>query len=179
MIISFFKKDPALDAAAALYAAAVEQGRSPALYADFGVPDTVEGRFEMVSLHVYLVLRRLKTREPAAKKVAQKLFDQMFQNMDDSLRELGVGDLSVGRKIRKMAENFYGRVGAYEAALRDGADGADLAKALGRNVFDTVDAQTAGRLADYVRRAAADIQSQPIARIAGGIVRFPEPVGNR
>ena len=186
MILSFFKKDPALDAASALYAAAVDQARAPALYADFGAPDTVEGRFELVALHVYLILRRLKGEDPAAKKVAQKLFDVMFQNMDDSLRELGVGDLSIGKKIRKMAENFYGRVGAYEDALsgggRDGGgqrgdQGGDddaLAAALGRNVFGDEAAPAAAAFARYVRAAAAHIEGQPAARIAGGVVRFPE-----
>lgn len=185
MILSLFKKDPSLDAASALYAAAVEQARAPALYADFGAPDTVEGRFELVTLHVYLILRRLKGEDPAVRKVAQKLFDVMFQNMDDSLRELGVGDLSIGKKIRRMAENFYGRVGAYEEALTGdakdeakeeagGGTGEDaLAAALGRNIFADEAAPAAGAFAGYVRAAAAFIEDQPAARIAGGVVRFP------
>mgnify|MGYP001258874975 FL=1 len=89
MFKALFKKDPALEAGRALYAASVEQARTPALYASLGAPDTVEGRFEMVALHVWLVMRRLKGDE-RAKKVSQCLFDAMFQNMDDSLRELGV-----------------------------------------------------------------------------------------
>jgi len=174
MILSFFKKDPALDAASALYAAAVDQAREPVLYERLGAPDTVEGRFEQVTLHVYLILRRLKGDDQAARAVAQKLFDVMFQNMDDSLRELGVGDLSIGKKIRKMAENFYGRVGAYEDALGpDAADGA-LAAALGRNIFADEASPAAARLAFYMRAAAAAIDAQPPARLAGGVVRFPE-----
>ena len=183
MILSLFKKDPSLDAASALYAAAVEQARAPALYADFGAPDTVEGRFELVTVHVYLILRRLKGEDPAVKKVAQKLFDVMFQNMDDSLRELGVGDLSIGKKIRKMAENFYGRVRAYEEALsgeakngaKDEGDGDALAMALGRNIFGDEAAPAANAFARYVRAAAGFIEDQPAARIAGGVVRFPAP----
>ena len=187
MILSLFKKDPSLDAASALYAAAVEQARAPALYADFGAPDTVEGRFELVTLHVYLILRRLKGEDPAVKKLAQKLFDVMFQNMDDSLRELGVGDLSIGKKIRKMAENFYGRVGAYEEALsgetkndakegpKDETRGDALAIALGRNIFGDEAAPAAAVFARYVRAAAGFIEDQPAARIAGGVVRFPAP----
>ena len=177
MILSLFKKDPSLDAASALYAAAVEQARAPALYADFGAPDTVEGRFELVTLHVYLILRRLKGEDPAVKKVAQKLFDVMFQNMDDSLRELGVGDLSIGKKIRKMAENFYGRVGAYEEVLsgevKEETDRDALAIALGRNIFGDEAAPAARPIARYVRAAAGFIEDQPVARIAGGVVRFP------
>lgn len=164
-----------MDAATALYTAAVEQARSPALYADFGAPDTVEGRFEQVALHVYLILRRLKGDAPQEKKVAQKLFDVMFQNMDDSLRELGVGDLSIGKKIRKLAENFYGRVAAYEDALDEEADEAALAAALGRNIFGDEASPQARPFAVYARTVAASIMEQPTARIAGGVVRFPEP----
>lgn len=171
MIMSLFRKDPAIDAGEALYASAVEQARSEPLYVEIGVPDTVEGRFEMITLHVYLVLRCLKGEEPGAKKVGQKLFDAMFQNMDDSLRELGVGDLSVGKKIRKLAENFYGRVAAYEDALQGAGD--DLAQSLGRNVFLDPEARGARRLAQYVKNAATAIEGQPVARIVGGIVQFP------
>ena len=171
--MSFFKKDPTLEAGEALYAAAVEQARSPVFYADFGTPDTVEGRFEQVALHVYLILRRLKDDQPGAKKVGQKLFDVMFQNMDDALRELGVGDMSIGRKIRTLAGNFYGRVAAYEDSLSGGGDKDDLKRALGRNIFEDEEASEAALLADYVRNAAAFIEAQPVPRIVGGIVRFP------
>ena len=171
--MSFFKKDPALEAGEALYAAAVEQARQPALYRQFGTPDTVEGRFEQVAIHVYLILRRLKNDAPGADKVAQKLFDVMFQNFDDSLRELGVGDMSIGRKIRALAENFYGRVAAYEDALSPNAPKADLATALGRNIFEDENADSASGLADYVRETAVLIDAQPVSRIVGGIVRFP------
>ncbi|MBL4619009.1 MAG: hypothetical protein JKX88_02780 [Marinicaulis sp.] len=177
MILSFFRKDAALEAGEALYAAAVEQARSAPLYADFGVPDTVEGRFEMIVIHVYLILRCLREDTPRAKKTGQKLFDAMFQNMDDSLRELGVGDLSVGRKIRTMAENFYGRIKAYEETLTSKAAEQDLAKSLGRNVYGDEDAKGSSDLAKYVTKTAAFIEAQPAARIAGGIVQFPELMG--
>jgi cytochrome b pre-mRNA-processing protein 3 len=174
MIMSLFRKDPALEAGEALYAAAVQQARATPLYADYGVPDTVEGRFEMVVIHVYLVLRCLKDYAPETRKTGQKLFDAMFQNMDDSLRELGVGDLSVGKKIRKMAENFYGRVASYEKALTKMAGDEDLAKSLGRNVYGDEDAVGALALARYVQKASLFIEAQPAARIAGGIVQFPD-----
>lgn len=172
MFKTLFRKDPALEAGRALYSAAVEQARSPALYARLGAPDTVEGRFEMVALHVWLVMRRLRG-DAAAKKVSQCLFDAMFQNLDDSLRELGVGDLQVGKKIRKLAENFYGRIGAYEEAMKEDAAENELAKALSRNIFEQALAETGPAFADYVRRANAKLENQPGARIAGGIVVFP------
>ena len=173
MFKSLFKKDPAHEAGRALYAAAVEQARSPALYGALGAPDTVEGRFEMVALHVWLVMRRLKGEE-TAKNVSQCLFDAMFQNMDDSLRELGVGDLQVGKKVRKLAENFYGRIGAYEAAMKDGAPEDDLAQALSRNIFEQTMAQTAPAFAAYVRQVDETLADQPAARVASGIVVFPQ-----
>lgn len=172
-MMSFFRKDPAFEAGAALYAAAVAQARAAPLYAAFGVPDTVEGRFEMVALHVYLILRRLKGDAPGAAKVGQKLFDAMFHDMDNSLRELGVGDLSVARKIRKLAENFYGRVAAYENALKADAPPDMLAAALARNVYEDAAAGRAIQLARYVRAATASIDAQPTRALVAGAVRFP------
>lgn len=178
MFKALFKKDPALEAGRALYAAAVEQARAPALYARLGALDTVEGRFEMVALHSWLIMRRLKggsdDKGGGAQKVSQQLFDAMFQNMDDSLRELGVGDLQIGKKIRKLAENFYGRIGAYEEAMKEEAPEEALAKALSRNIFEKEMAETAPRFAAYVRRADAALHEQPLSRIVGGIVVFPE-----
>lgn len=191
MIKGLFKKDTALDAGRALYTAAVEQARAAPLYADYGAPDTVEGRFEQVTLHVYLVMRRLKGEGPQSarprdknsgkganpKEVSQCLFDAMFQNMDDSLRELGVGDLVVGKKIRKMAENFFGRVAAYEEALKPDADPAALEIALARNIFarSVTDCAHDGPslFATYVRTVSADLAEQPTGRMLGGIVTFP------
>ncbi len=172
MFKALFRKDPSLEAGRALYTAAVEQARSAPLYASLGAPDTVEGRFEMVALHVYLIMRRLKG-DDAARQVSQHLFDAMFQNMDDSLRELGVGDLQVGKKIRKLAENFYGRIGAYEDALRPDEPQDALARALGRNIFENETAPKAAAFAEYVRKAEQSLAQQPAARIASGIVTFP------
>ena len=176
MKFSFFRKDPALEAGEALYSAIVEQARQPVLFEAFATPDTVEGRFEQVALHTFLVLRRLKGPESDRKRVAQCLFDAMFRNMDDAMRELGVGDMAVARKIRKLAENFYGRVGAYEDGIKDGDEADTLARALGRNIFENEDAPTAPLLARYVRDCVADIEGQPLSRIIGGIVKFPAPV---
>ncbi|WP_411818680.1 ubiquinol-cytochrome C chaperone family protein [Hyphococcus sp. DH-69] len=169
---AFFKKSPSLEAGRALYAAAVDQARSAPLYEQLGAEDTVEGRFEQVALHVYLVMRRLKT-EPGAREVSQCMFDAMFQNMDDSLREMGVGDDAVGKKVRKMAESFHGRIAAYEDALAPDAPDDDLVRALGRNLFENEEAPAAPKFAKYVRSLDAALHAQPHARIAGGIVLFP------
>lgn len=145
--------------------------RRPAFYARWGVADTLDGRFDMIALHSYLVLDRLKGVEP---RFRQELVDEFFRDMDYSLRELGVGDLSVGKKVRKMAEVFYGRVAAYDAALAGEADA--LAAALGRNVFpDEPGAAGAAPLAAYVRDQRRHLAAQDAKAIAGGQVSFREP----
>jgi len=158
-----------------LYDEVVRQARSPSFYADGGVPDTVDGRFEMVVLHAWLVIGRLTAGGDDAKRIAQCLFDAMIADMDRSLREMGVGDLGVGRKVKAMAEAYYGRSRAYDSALSAG--GADLSGALRRNVFGTVppDDETRGAvdgMARYVGAAAQGLREQPIEEIAQGRVRF-------
>lgn len=173
MILSLFRKDPPHETASALYHAAHEKARDPAFYLVFGVEDSPEGRFELLSLHVYLLIARLKFA-PGAGKLAQQIADCFFANLDDSLREMGVGDLSVGKKIRAMAEGFYGRVGVYDAALQDAAPTADLADAIARNVFGEREHPRAPALADYVRRARTALAGQPDARLMSGIIVFPD-----
>ncbi|MEO1149465.1 MAG: ubiquinol-cytochrome C chaperone family protein [Pseudomonadota bacterium] len=133
MIFSLFKKDRQRDAARSLYIAAMEQSRLPVFYTVYGVPDTFDARFDLLTVHVYALMRALKTlgaqgdQGPQSRDLSQKLFEVMFRNLDDTLREMGVGDLSVAKKIRPMAEAFYGRVGAYEAAFgASGLRGGDL-----------------------------------------------------
>ena len=178
MFKSLFRKDPSIEAGEALYGAAVEQARNVVFYERFGVPDSVEGRFEMVALHAWLVLRRLKGGEVAgAQVVSQKFSDAMFTSLDAALREMGVGDLVVSKKIRKLAENFYGRIGAYEGALgletNAGEDGLDAS--LARNVYESADGAIATALGLYVRGAAVFLDEQPQSRLVGGLVRFPAP----
>lgn len=174
MILPLFKKDPSKDAAHALYGAAVAAARRPPLYLEFGVEDSVEGRFELLCLHVWLVMRRLKAiSDPAAARMSRRMLEAMVDNLDDSLREMGVGDLSVGKKIRALAENFYGRLNAYEATI--GAS-EEFTKALARNVYEAADGAMAERLAAYARTAAASIDAQPGAALLSGRIEFP-PVG--
>lgn len=180
MILSLFKKNPQLDNAVSLYRTAVDKARMPVFYEHWQVPDSFEGRFEMVTLHVYLIIRRLKQGDEGSKAgreaVSQHLFDSMFRNMDDTLREMGVGDLSVARKVRVMAEAFYGRAGIYEKAL-DHDDDQDLVAALSRNIYgeeDGVINSSASHLAVYVRSVIVDLEGQPSGRIVSGIIRFPE-----
>lgn len=176
-----FRSNPNRAAAQDLYAAIVAQARQPAFYAALGVPDTVDGRFEMVALHAFLVLRRLKETPAPGAALGQALFDAMFADMDRSLREMGVGDLGVGRRVKSMAEGFYGRIGAYDAALLLPADDA-LQEALRRNVYGTVKhgSSLAGAraLAVYVRASAATLAAQDLAELEGGRPRFTTPIGH-
>lgn len=148
--------------------------RRPGLYAGLGVEDSVDGRFDMVVLHVFLVLDRLKGM---AGPFRQALVDEFFRDMDRSLREMGVGDLSVAKKVRKMAEAFYGRVAAYDRALA-GPEG-ELAAAIARNVFAAdsaaADSASARRLAAYVLDQRAHLAAQPAAAIIAGNADFREP----
>jgi cytochrome b pre-mRNA-processing protein 3 len=147
----WFRKDQTQSQAETLFEALNEAARAPALYAAAGAPDTVEGRFEVLGLHVFLALRRLKRDAPASDRLSVALQEIFFRRLDDALREIGVGDLSIGRKIRGLAEAFYGRAAAYEKAFGEGQNA--LPAALARNVFESGDAGRARLLADYSLKA--------------------------
>lgn len=174
MILALLRKDPTRDAAEALFAAAADAARLPVFFSDWAVADTPEGRFEVQSILVILLLDRLAAEGPACDKLATVLSETMFAELDAALRELGVGDLSVGRRIRKMAESFYGRAGAYRSALKSG-DEAALADALSRNVWGLTAAPHAPALAAYAAALAQSLAAQSAARLTGGIVSFPAP----
>jgi cytochrome b pre-mRNA-processing protein 3 len=158
-----------------LYGAIVAQARAPVFYAEMGVADTVDGRFEMVVLHTQLVVRRLLAASPETAPVGQEVFDLFCADMDRSLRELGVGDMAVPKRMKKMGEAYYGRAAAYEEPLA-GKDEAALSAALQRNVYADGDSRgDAVRLAAYVLAAAAALAAQPPAEIADGSPAFPDP----
>ncbi len=158
-------------AAAALYAEAVAAARAPVFYAALGVPDTLDGRFDLVGLHAFLLIRRLQHAAPPGPDLAQAVFDAMFRDMDHNLRELGVGDLSVARKMKQMWEAFHGRAAAYEAAFAS-ADAAALPAALARNVWREAAAPHAAALADAARAQAAHLDAQRLAAFLAGTATF-------
>jgi cytochrome b pre-mRNA-processing protein 3 len=154
-----------------LYAAAVAAARVPFFYATLGVPDTLDGRFDLVALHAFLLVRRLRDHPD----LAQAIFDAMFVDMDNNLREIGVGDLSVGRHVRAMWEAFHGRSKAYEAAL-ESSDANALVAALARNVWrGEAPAGTAEALAERVLAQAAHLKDQPLSEFTSGQIRFLAP----
>jgi cytochrome b pre-mRNA-processing protein 3 len=159
-----------------LYGAIVAQARAPGFYADYGVPDTVAGRFDLLALHVHLFMRRLNGGDASSRAAGQALVERFFEDMDGNLRELGVSDLSVPRQMRGLAEAFYGRVDRYDAALEERGERA-LAAALLRNVFGERDEARAGaeRLARYVRRTEESLAACAVERIVAGAVELPRP----
>jgi cytochrome b pre-mRNA-processing protein 3 len=170
-LLGLLRRSPHARAAAALYAAAVAAARDPTFYAALGVPDTLDGRFDLVGLHAFLLIRRLNGTPPPGAELAQAVFDAMFRDMDHNLRELGVGDLSVPRKVRQMWEAFHGRAAAYSAAL-DAADPAALPAALARNVWRAADAPRAADLARVTRAQAAHLRTQPLKAFITGTATF-------
>lgn len=172
-----FAGNPHKAAAGRLYDSVVAQARKEGFYTRAGVPDTVDGRFEVITLHAFIVLHRLKADHGRTKDLAQALFDHMFDDMDRSLRELGAGDLGVGRRVKAMASGFFGRIRAYENGLA-GDEGA-LSAALLRNLYGTVEPEPARveAMASYLRGQIAQIESQPLGRLIEGDVVFRLPIG--
>lgn len=154
-----------------LYSAIVTAARQPRFYAEWAVPDTVDGRFDMIVLHLFLVLNRLRTGKEH-ERLSQDLTDAFFDDMDRSLREMGVGDLSVGKKVRKMAEACYGRLTAYGKAIA-GNDG-ELEQTVARNVYaGGANGEDVAKLSAWVREARAMLGEQPAERIATGVIQWP------
>lgn len=170
---SLLKRKPDWRAAGdALYAQAVEQARTPAFYTALGAPDSANGRFELYSLHVILLLRRLKGGGERAGHTAQALFDVFVSSLDDALREQGVGDLSVAKKMRKLGEAFYGRVKSYDEALDALPDLEPLRTLIGRTVY--ADGGDAEALTRYAAAALDGLAAQSDAAVMDGRVRWPE-----
>lgn len=160
-----------------LYSAAVGQSRKAVFYQDLGVPDSLDGRFELIAIHVFLLLHRLKDGGSKTAELSQALFDLFFADMDCNLREMGAGDLGVGRRVRRMAEGFSGRVRAYDAALSAGHT-PDLEEALRRNLYGTLPtppAASLARMAEYLQTESAEIAAQSEASILSGEVYFGTP----
>jgi cytochrome b pre-mRNA-processing protein 3 len=175
-LLGRFRQSPAAAAAFGLYRSAVEQSRQPAFYRERGVPDTVDGRFDMICLHVALILWRLKQEHARTAECAQELFDVMFADMDQNLREMGVGDMSVGKRVRAMAQAFYGRLAAYDAALA-AEDDADLAAALRRNLFRKCQprAGDVAAMAEYTRQEAVRLSATAADGLLAGDFSFAAP----
>ncbi len=174
MLNRLFKPRPAVVAGRSLYRSAAAQARRPEFYAVLGVPDTVQGRFELYALHVVLLLRRLKGRGEQAAETSQAVFDAFLRGLDDSLRDLGVGDLSMGKQMRKLGESVYGRIRSYDAALTALPDESELAAVIARLALAGREEDPAP-LTAYAARAAAALEAQPLERLCAGEAAWPSP----
>lgn len=156
-----------VNSSAALYDAIVAAARQPEMFITHDLPDTLDGRFDVLVLHLFLVLERLKS-EP--EHIKQDLIDYFFLEMDRNLREMGVGDVSVGKKVRKMAEAFYGRIKAYSSSLE--LDKAALAESLQRNIYAGIKNPKAAGLALWVIAARKNLETQSTSDILKAKVSF-------
>jgi cytochrome b pre-mRNA-processing protein 3 len=180
MILRPFRRAAENRTIASLYGMIVAQARSPAFYADFGVPDTVQGRFDLIVLHLVLVIRRLTGdqnagRGFAGRNIGQRLFDVFCSDLDDNLREMAIGDLAVPKHMRRFGEAFYGRQRAYVTAF-EAEDEQAFENALARNIFAGAGVEgKAARLADYARAVARELDAQAEEALLRGEVVFPRP----
>lgn len=179
MIFRLLRQNPSAGTIQGLYGAIVAQARLPGFYLRYGVPDTVEGRFDLIVVHLFLVMERMgRARDlPADKRQqrSQQLVEAFCQDLDHNLREMGVSDLAVPRRMRSYMEAFLGRSDAYRAAFAAG-DREACARALGRNVFGSPEPPDGAFLmADYMGRAAERLNAIPDATLAAGAVEFPDP----
>jgi len=172
MLKRLFRPNPNREVGRVLYAAVVEQARSPALYQGFGAPDTVEGRFEIYTLHVVLLLDRLGEPDQPVKAASQALFDTYVTSLDHALREMGVGDLSVGKKMRKLGEAFFGRVKSYQGAFDALPDAAPLQALVARTVYADGDPEQAPLLCDYIIAQRDHLAAQPVEQLLAGRVEW-------
>lgn len=173
MILSLFRKKTPPEPVFAVYAAIVAQSRRPRFYAEWQVPDTVTGRFDMISLHLALLFRRLRSDDPKVRDFSQAVFDLFFRDMDRSLREMGAGDMAVPKKVQKMGSIFYGLLANLNEAF-DQNDLEALTAVLERNIYGGATLPEARLLAGYLHAESQRLAAQPVAAITGGVLALGE-----
>ncbi len=172
----FFRKSPSVssETCAELYRKIVGYARREVFYLDLGVPDTVDGRFDVICLHMYLLMRKLKDiGTPESSALSQALFDRMFADMDASLRQMGVSDMKVGKEVKAMAKAFYGRIEAYDHGLDVALDRLEVS--VQRNLYRSEGKIFAARaVAEYMQAAYDALKQSPDGDILSGVIRFPD-----
>ena len=173
-MLNVFRRNPRASTIEALYGAIVAQARLPVFYLDYRVPDTVNGRLDLLMLHLALTHERLSQGGEGPRAVGQALFDRFCRDMDDHLREQGVSDLKVPKEVRGVGAAFFGRHGTYLTALQAGGMMA-LQAGLSRNVYQDAPDGAAARLSAYVKAAHAALAVQDPEALAQGGVTWPNP----
>ncbi|MQB43525.1 ubiquinol-cytochrome C chaperone [Rhizobium sp. ICMP 5592] len=160
------------------YGVLTAMARQPVFYTDYDVPDTVMGRFELLSAVMILFFRRTRSSATSGQELAQEIIDAFFEDIDYSIRELGIGDNSVPKRMKKLAGMFYGRLESYAAAM-NGNDRDALATALQRNIYPKPAEDTPSMLglADWMMMAEAHLASVTEAEVATGSATLPQPGG--
>ena len=171
MLQRFFRPRPAKVAGEALYAAAAAQARTPAFYAAAGVPDTREGRFELYTLHVVLLMDRLRGQGDQADETSLALSERYVRGLDDAFRELGVGDIALAKKMKTLGQAFYGRLKAYGEAFAALPDAGMLEDVVARTLLEGGEGDRAG-LTRYALRTRESLAAQPLARLCAGDVTW-------
>jgi cytochrome b pre-mRNA-processing protein 3 len=156
-----------------LYKTIVRQARQPVFYESFGVADTFDGRFDLISLHMILLIRRMKSDIDQSRKLSQALFDYMFDDIDLNLRELGIGDMGVLHRVKKMTKAFYGRLESYDRGLKE-KDDTVLLEALERNLYRENDVTEANlkTITSYTRRQSLYLDKISIGSLMAGELEF-------
>src|SRR5262249_14079225 len=175
MIFPRFGRNPRRDTISTLYGTIVAQVRLPCFYREYGVADTVNGRFDLLVLHLATVLDRL-AEDAELRNTGPALFVRFCKDMDHNLREMGIGDLSVPKEMHRIGEAFYGRAQVYRSALA--AQGTELlVEALTRNVYGGTSVALAApaRLAAYIKEAVRELRGQRPADFMAGKLRLPDP----
>jgi cytochrome b pre-mRNA-processing protein 3 len=178
MILRPFRRNAENRTIASLYGMIVAQARQPAFYADYGVPDTVQGRFDLIVLHLVLLLRRLDGAGDQGRLFGQRLFDAFCRDLDSNLREMGIGDLAVPKRMRRFGEAFYGRQAAYLATI-DTPDEQAFENVLARNIFEVGASERAAELARYARAVIRELDAQEKGALMRGELAFPSPEAMR
>jgi cytochrome b pre-mRNA-processing protein 3 len=161
-----------------LYRSIVEQSRRKEFFVEYGVPDTPTGRYEVLVLHLFLVMHRMREEDGLA-ELARSLSEEAILDFDRNMREMGIGDLSVGRKVKSLAEGMYGRFGAYADGLQNGD--VELSETLRRNLFaeTTPSVEMIAAIIMYVRQETLALKDKPPSIWQDGHVDFGSPLGNK
>jgi cytochrome b pre-mRNA-processing protein 3 len=173
MLRRLFGSGKSAPVARQLYDGLVARAREPVFYASFAVPDTIDGRFDLLALHAFALLDALKGSGPEGARLGTALASLIFAGFDDALRELGVGDFGISRRMKAMASAFYGRLEAYGAAALEAA----LSEAIVRNVYrtDATHGREAAVLAHYIANARATLEAKADALLQGSADFGPLP----
>lgn len=157
-----------------LYGKLVGQARNPVFYTEFGVPDDMDGRFDMILLHMFVLDHRLAGEAVGTKKIRRFVQEALFSDMDRSLREMGVGDMSIGKEVKKMGAAWFGRVKAYTAAIKSDSPLKELSIAVAKNLYKSEDAPHAEAIAGYMLESLQKLKSVPQPDVVASNFEFPD-----